>query len=131
MRRFLRDYSLSITLFILFAVSLALQGLLQWWEFIDEQRAHGQFVDVTQFWVVYGARVFENVQSEFLQLLTFVVLTSFLIHRGSHESKDADEEMQATLRRIEQRLGRIEAGGAGAGNGRHRRQGEPELAERR
>ena len=46
----------------------------------------------------------ENWQSEFLQLLTFVVLTSFLVHKGSHESKDGDEEIRATLERIERKL---------------------------
>ena len=47
----------------------------------------------------------ENWQSEFLQLLTFVVLTTFLIHRGSHESRDSNEGL---LLRIEDRLARIE-----------------------
>jgi hypothetical protein len=42
--------------------------------------------------------------SEFLQLLTFVVLTTHLVHRGSHESKDTDEAMQRQLNRIEERL---------------------------
>jgi hypothetical protein len=50
----------------------------------------------------------ENWQSEFLQLLTFVVLTSFLIHRGSHESKDTDEEMMAMLKSIDRRLRKLE-----------------------
>jgi hypothetical protein len=48
------------------------------------------------------------VQSEFLQLFTMVVLTAFLIHKGSHESKDQDEKVDQTLARIEQRLERIE-----------------------
>jgi hypothetical protein len=39
----------------------------------------------------------ENWQSEFLQLLTFVVLTTFLIHRNSHESRDSDDEMQKVI----------------------------------
>ena len=51
---------------------------------------------------------FENWQSEFLQLFSMVILTSFLVHRGSHESKDQDEKVDATLARIERRLERIE-----------------------
>jgi hypothetical protein len=66
----------------------------------------------------WGQATFENWQSEFLQLLAFVVLTSFLIHRGSHESKDGDDELRATLDRVEARLARIEllavARGAGS-----------------
>jgi hypothetical protein len=48
-----------------------------------------------------------------LQLLTFVVLTSFLIHRNSPESKDSDEEMQRSLNRIEKRLKSLEEAGEG------------------
>lgn len=33
-----------------------------------------------------------------------VTLTSFLIFKGSAESKDSDEEIQEALQRIEQRL---------------------------
>ena len=50
------------------------------------------------------------LQSEFLRLLTFVVLTSFLIHRGSPESRDSDDEMQKSLNRIEKRLKALEDG---------------------
>ena len=52
-------------------------------------------------------------QSEFLQLLTFVVLTTFLIHRNSHESRDSDDEMQRSLNRIEKRLKALEEAGQG------------------
>ena len=33
---------------------------------------------------------FENWQSEFLQVFIFIVLTTFLVHRHSHESPDTD-----------------------------------------
>jgi hypothetical protein len=36
--------------------------------------------------------VFENWESEFLQMLAYVVLTAFLFQRGSSESKDPDKE---------------------------------------
>jgi hypothetical protein len=51
------------------------------------------------------------LRSEFRRLLTFVVLTSFLIHRNSHESRDSEDEMQRTLNRIEQRLKSLEEAG--------------------
>jgi hypothetical protein len=35
------------------------------------------------------------------------VLTTFLIHKGSHESKDGDERMQEQLDRIERRLAQL------------------------
>ena len=37
-----------------------------------------------------------------------MVLSSFLIHKGSPESKDGDDKMQATLERIEDKLRELE-----------------------
>lgn len=48
----------------------------------------------------FWASTLENWQSEFLQLLTFVVLTTFLIHRHSHESRDSQDEMAEDIRQI-------------------------------
>lgn len=56
----------------------------------------------------WGQATFENWQSEFLQLLSFVVLTSFLIHKGSHESKDGDEELKQLVIGLHERLDRLE-----------------------
>ena len=47
----------------------------------------------------------ENWQSEFLQLFSFTVMASVLIHKGSAESRDGDDAMQAALKRIEDKLG--------------------------
>ncbi|HJQ95463.1 MAG TPA: DUF6766 family protein [Acidimicrobiia bacterium] len=49
--------------------------------------------------------MFENWQSEFLQILTFVILTTYFIHRHSHESADENDEMAADIRAIKQKLG--------------------------
>jgi hypothetical protein len=48
----------------------------------------------------------EYWQNEFLQVLAFVTLTSFLIFKGSPESRDSDETRDK-LDRIEQRLGKL------------------------
>jgi hypothetical protein len=37
-----------------------------------------------------------------------VVLTTFLIHRQSHESRDSDDEMQAKLDRIEKAVKQLQ-----------------------
>jgi hypothetical protein len=92
-----------------------------WQEFVAEQQQHGQAAQVFgsegYLWR-WGQATLENWQSEFLQLLTFVVLTSFLIHKGSHESKDSDEQMQAQLTRIESQLKELQASQhQAAGNG--------------
>ena len=104
MGKLFKNYGLSITLFLLFFFSWIGQGIFQWQEFAQHQQAHNQEVKVEEFSSEFLSRTFENWQSEFLQLLTFVVLTTFLIHKGSHESKDSDDEMKAILLRIEKNL---------------------------
>ncbi|MDP9367679.1 MAG: hypothetical protein M3Q03_05305 [Chloroflexota bacterium] len=101
---FIRDYSLSLTLAGLFLASLVAQAFFNYGEWQEEALAHGQALELGSYLTFFLGRVFENAQSEFLQLLTFVVLSSFLIHRGSHESKTADEPMQQALERIERKL---------------------------
>jgi hypothetical protein len=106
-----RNYNLSVVLAAFFLVSWALQTWMGWVEFGAQQQAHGQSAEwfgADGYIWQWGQSTFENWQSEFLQLLTFVILTAYLVHRGSHESKDSDEEMQQALSRIEARLERIE-----------------------
>jgi Domain of unknown function (DUF6766) len=111
MKRLWRNYSLSIVLAALFLTSWGLQTWTGWKHFTAEQAAHGEqselFGPSGYVWQ-WAAATMENWQSEFLQLLTFVVLTTFLIHRGSHESRDSDDEIKGLLQRIEDRLARIE-----------------------
>jgi hypothetical protein len=112
--RVLRDYGLSIVLAGLFFVSWLLQATSGWVEFAAQQQTHGEapqlFGESGYIWE-FLARTFENWQSEFLQLFTMVVLTAFLIHKGSQESKDSDEEMKMMLNRLERRLVGLERGG--------------------
>jgi hypothetical protein len=106
-KRVWRDYGLSITLAALFLFSWTMQTWMGWNEFVAEQRAHGEqaeaFGDDGYFWQ-WGEATFENWQSEFLQVFTFIVLTTFLVHRKSHESPDTDYDTEAALRRIEAQL---------------------------
>jgi hypothetical protein len=111
------SYSLSLTLGVFWLFSWAVQTYSGWREFNLEQLANGQTVEISDYVWVWLRTTFENNASEFLQLLTFVVLTTYLIHRGSHESKDTDEKVQAQLDRIEQRLASLseqEQGGEAA-----------------
>jgi hypothetical protein len=103
-RRILRDYGLSITLALMFLFSLTLQTWMGWSEFVSEQRTHGEQAEAFgpdgYIWR-WGESTFENWQSEFLQVFVFIVLTTFLVHRKSHESPDTDYDTEAALRRIE------------------------------
>jgi hypothetical protein len=106
-----KDYNLSIVLFALFIVSWIGQTYVGWVEFVGEQQEHGQ----TAQWLGEGGYLWawaqatlENWQSEFLQLFCMVVLTAFLIHKGSAESKDSNDRMEQVLQRIERRLAALE-----------------------
>ena len=107
MKRLWKNYNLTIVLLVMFAISWLLQAWTGWHEFGAEQLQHGAqphlFGPDGYAWV-FGRATFENWQSEFLQVATFVVMTSFLIHKGSAESRDGQDEMQASLARIERRL---------------------------
>jgi hypothetical protein len=113
MRHLWRNYNLSIVLLALFLTSWIGQAIFQWFEMANEAQAHGQASTLAEFIPAFFSATFENWQSEFLQLFSMVVLTAFLIHKGSHESKDQDEKVDQTLARIERRLERIEQGQGG------------------
>jgi hypothetical protein len=104
-----REFSLGLVLMLLFFGTWIGQGITQWQVFTDEQREHGQSVGVGDFLAHFGQSTLENWQSEFLQLFSFVVLAALYIHKGSAESKDSDEKMEASLRRIEEHLGTLPA----------------------
>jgi hypothetical protein len=104
MKKLMKERNLGFVLLVLFLSTWAIQGWSGWREFQAEQTAHGE---AAGFWGASGyiwpfiQATMENWQSEFLQLLTFVILTSFLIWRGSPESRDGQDEMMAAIRRIE------------------------------
>jgi len=103
----LGPYGLTIVLASLFLVSWILQTYAGWMDFRSEANQHHQ---VAQFFGSDGyvwhwlSQTMENWQSEFLQLLTFVSLTAYLVHVGSHESRDTDDEQKEQLDRIEKEL---------------------------
>ena len=111
-RRIWRDYGLSITLAVLFLFSWTLQTWAGWAEFVSDQAARGQQAEAFgpdgYIWR-WAEATFENWQSEFLQVFVFIVLTTFLVHRKSHESPDTDYDTEAALRRIEAKVEALEA----------------------
>ena len=86
---FFRNNGLTIVLLLLFLGSIV--GLwLAGWRFENEELArHGQpLITLGQYATdaQFLAAVFENWESEFLQMAAFVVLTAFLMQKGSAES---------------------------------------------
>lgn len=105
-------YGLSIVLAILFLGAWGLQTWAGWRDFVGEAIDHGSTPEVfgsTGYVWHWLSQTMENWQSEFLQLLTFVILTAFLIHQGSHESRDEDDRTSEQLDRIEKRLDELAA----------------------
>ncbi len=102
-----REFGLGLILIILFFASWVGQAIAQWQTYTDDQRAHGETPSAGDFVADFAQSTFENWQSEFLQLFSFVTLAALYVHKGSAESKDGDERLEASLRRIEERLGTL------------------------
>jgi hypothetical protein len=88
-----KNNSLSIVIFGLFLLSLAGHSVAGWKAHNEEERQHqkseisyGEFLTSSEF----GESVFENWESEFLQMGFYVILTVFLYQKGSSESKKHD-----------------------------------------
>src|SRR3569832_465298 len=91
MRRWLRDNGLTLTMFALFFEFLVGQSIAGWRQHNDNQMEHRQAPVTYAQYVISGdfvESVFENWESEFLQMGAYVVFTAFLFQRGGAESKD-------------------------------------------
>lgn len=90
----IRDNGLTIVLMLLFAGSIIGQWLTGWRVSIEDASRHGEPALSLAAYTLspeFLSTVFENWESEFLQMSAYVVLTAILIQRGSAESKDPDE----------------------------------------
>jgi hypothetical protein len=88
-----KNNNLSIVIFTMFLLCLVGHSYAGWRVYNDEQRQHGESeVTYTQFLGTseFGETVFENWESEFLQMGFYVILTVFLYQKGSSESKKHD-----------------------------------------
>jgi len=90
---YLRNNGLTITLMAMFALALIGQWLTGWSANNDELLRHGEAAIAPLAYLgdaAFMSSVFENWESEFLQMAVYVVLTAILVQRGSAESKDPD-----------------------------------------
>ena len=94
MRRFLKQNGLSIAFLVLFLAAVGAQAIAGHADFNEEQIRHGDPQMSLGRYVVssdFGTAVMENWQSEFLQFTLFILLTVWLLQRGSPESKELDK----------------------------------------
>lgn len=99
------DHLLSVVLFVAFLVSWAGQLYYQYLHELDQARLEGNPLPAGAFAHSFLASTLENWQSEFLQLLTFVVLATYVIHRGSPQSRDGSDQVQEDVAAIRRHLG--------------------------
>jgi hypothetical protein len=80
----------NLALFVIFLIGMSITG---WYSHNEEQLQHGAAAISLGAYLgsgAYGEAVFENWESEFLQMGMYVVLTAFLFQKGSSESKPLD-----------------------------------------
>lgn len=95
MRSWLRNNGLSIVMFLLFGVSLVGQVFAGHRVYNSDQEDHGQQTVQLGEYLTSGHFVesmFENWESEFLQMAAFVLLTAYLYQKGSPESRKLEGE---------------------------------------
>ncbi|MEQ4723583.1 DUF6766 family protein [Nonomuraea sp. B19D2] len=92
--RWLKENSLALAFMIMFFLALAGQAVAGMSQYNDQQMAEGaepvsflQYVTSSPF----AVDVAENWQSEYLQFFLFIMLTVWLVQKGSPESKKVDE----------------------------------------
>ncbi|WP_377280540.1 DUF6766 family protein [Phenylobacterium terrae] len=93
MKNWIRDNSLTIALLLLFAASLTGQVFAGWAQENQTLAEHDQAPLTLLGFLTSGeflSALFENWESEFLQMWAYVTLTAYLFQRGSPESKDPD-----------------------------------------
>jgi hypothetical protein len=86
---------LALVMFTAFVVFVVLQSVFGWQVRNDELVQAGQAAQ--PYWQYLGTGHFaeatlENWESEFLQMGSYVLLTAFLVQRGSPESKPPDQD---------------------------------------
>jgi hypothetical protein len=92
--RFLRDNGLTIVLSLASLTTIGGMFLAGWLVYNQELLDHNAAsLDLWDYAVSghFLSALFENWESEFLQMSAYVVLTAFLFQRGSAESRDPDE----------------------------------------
>ena len=94
---FFKRYGYAWVTLGFFVVTLALHYYFGWETFREDAAQHGVEPDMSGFLNQWGRDVFENWQSEFLQLLWQVVGLAYFLYIGSPSSKENDDRMEAKL----------------------------------
>lgn len=94
MAKLFKNNGLTIVLMLLFLVTIIGQWFAGWHVENEELKRHGEAAITLGAYTLdpsFVSSVFENWESEFLQMSAYVVLTAMLVQRGSAESRDPDD----------------------------------------
>lgn len=102
--RWLKENSLALAFLIMFLLAVGGQAVAGMMEYNDQQAANGsEPISLLQYVAssAFAVNVAENWQSEYLQFFLFIMLTLWLVQKGSPESKEphkagaeSDEDQQ-------------------------------------
>jgi len=90
MKRWLRNNSLGLTMLFIFIIFIVAQSAVGLRTYNDDQQEHNQPQVTYAEYLSSGHFIeatFENWESEFLQMFSYIILTVFLFQKGSAESK--------------------------------------------
>jgi hypothetical protein len=94
MAKLFKNNGLTIVLMLLFLASILGQWIAGWQVQSEALVRHGGAAITLGAYAIdpeFISSVFENWESEFLQMSAYVVLTAMLIQKGSAESRDPDD----------------------------------------
>ena len=94
MAKLFKNNGLTIVLMLLFLASIVGQWISGWMVQNEELLRHGgEKLSLAAYAVdpEFLSSIFENWESEFLQMSAYVVLTAILVQKGSAESRDPDD----------------------------------------
>src|SRR5918998_213859 len=80
-----------------FLISLAAHWVFAWFTYVEEQQAHSQPIQASDYFNMTVRDIMENWQSEFLQLMWQVAGLSFLLYVGSPQSKESSERIEQKI----------------------------------
>ena len=107
MRAWIRDRGLGVLFVSVFLVTWAGQLVFEWLDYVKVAADHGEKAAFWSqgFWATFWQSTLENWQSEFLQLSAFTIACAYLVYKGSSESSDSSERIEAKLDVLLERSG--------------------------
>jgi succinate dehydrogenase hydrophobic anchor subunit len=94
------NFALGIVVCALFFFSWTTHAFAEWRKYVQDQDDHNQPTRAGEFVIQFGEATLQNWQSEFLEAFGLIVLTSAYLHRGSAESRDSEDRLEAKVDRL-------------------------------